>query len=287
MDRLPRAWHLGWDDYKLHPGHLASKNPGHRAYPHYREIELIERPPTLSELANAAPCWPRRAPRGPGRVGARARLEPSRRGRRRLGRRRSRGARARRPRARTGAAGAVALIDPPADRRTNCCRGFRTAADTVVALAPLSAFGGRWLPTSRRPDGRGRELPGPAEVPLALAAAADADPALADRLGFRTLDEREHWLALFAAGAFGTGPRRLWIGGVIEPLTVPAEVARPSTAAALARRLARGGEPAEHTLGDARARTARARQPPPPGPRGARLLTAARPRIDPRLRRRP
>ena len=51
-----RSYHLGWDDYKLHPGHLASKNPKvNKAYSHYREIELIDRPPTLSELANAAP----------------------------------------------------------------------------------------------------------------------------------------------------------------------------------------------------------------------------------------
>lgn len=52
----PRPYHLGWDDHKLYPGHLASKNPRvNKAYSHYREIELIDRPPTLTELANAAP----------------------------------------------------------------------------------------------------------------------------------------------------------------------------------------------------------------------------------------
>src|SRR3954470_20565606 len=37
-----RAFHLGWDDYKLHPGHLASK----RKYGgEYREVHLIPRAP--------------------------------------------------------------------------------------------------------------------------------------------------------------------------------------------------------------------------------------------------
>ena len=41
-----RAYHLGWDDYKLYPGHLASK----LIHGEYREVNLIERPPTLAEL---------------------------------------------------------------------------------------------------------------------------------------------------------------------------------------------------------------------------------------------
>ena len=46
-----RAVHLGWDDYKLHRGHLASK----LVHGAYREVNLIERAPTLSELAMAGP----------------------------------------------------------------------------------------------------------------------------------------------------------------------------------------------------------------------------------------
>src|SRR5258708_7844465 len=34
-----RAYHLGWDDYKLYPAHLASK----LEHGGYREVELIER----------------------------------------------------------------------------------------------------------------------------------------------------------------------------------------------------------------------------------------------------
>lgn len=58
-------------------------------------------------------------------------------------------------------------------------------------------------------------------MPLALAATGDADPALSEQLGYRTLEEREHWLALFAQAGFGTGPRRLWIWRRDEPLAVP------------------------------------------------------------------
>ena len=224
--RTLRAYHLGWDDYKLHPGHLASKSPDkHRAYPHYREIELIGRPPTLTELANAAPLlaetraagipdasileltWSRPAVAAAVReavaVEAPAGDLP----------------------VEAGAAGAVMLVDPPAgDAARALAEGFRIAADTVIALAPLTAFGGR-LADELAPAGwTGHEAPGPAEVPLALAAAADADPALADRLGYRTLEERDDWLKLFAAGAFGAGQRRLWIWRRLEPLPVPETV---------------------------------------------------------------
>ena len=48
-----RAYHLGWDDYRLYPSHLASK----LKYGEYREVNLIERPPTLARAG-------RRRPRG-------------------------------------------------------------------------------------------------------------------------------------------------------------------------------------------------------------------------------
>jgi hypothetical protein len=220
-----RAYHLGWDDYKLHPGHLASKSPKlNKAYPHYREIELIERPPTLTELANAGPvlaltrdagipdasvlelAWsaPAVAAAVTPAIGVEAPDSL--------------------PLA-EGSAGAVVLMDPPAETASEAlAEAFRISAHTVVALAPLSAFGGS-LPADLAPAGwTGDETAGPADVPLALAAAADADPALADRLGYRTLEEREHWLALFAAGAFGDGNRRLFVWRRDEPLEIPPAV---------------------------------------------------------------
>jgi hypothetical protein len=230
--RRLRAYHLGWDDYKLHPGHLASKSPQtNQAYPHYREIELIGRPPTLTELANAAPVvavtraagipdasilelsWsaPAVAAAVKGTVGVEAPAPgvlPLQ----------------------AGAAGAVVLVDPPVSEASEAlAEAFRVAADTVIALAPLTAFHGH-LAADLAPEGwTGREAPGPAEVPLALAAAADADPQLADRLGYRTLEERDHWIAVFAAGAFGAGNRRLWIWRRSEPLAVPPAVVHDPT----------------------------------------------------------
>lgn len=223
-----RAYHLGWDDYKLHPGHLASKSPKlNKAYPHYREIELIGRPPKLAELANAAPvlavtrrhgipdasvlelAW--NAPAVAASVKEAVAVEaPGELG--------------------ESEAGAVVLMDPPAERAgAMLAEAFRVAADTVVALAPLTAFGGR-LPADLAPAGwTGTEAPGPAEVPLALAHAADADPELADKLGYRTLEERDHWLAVFAAGAFGAGNRRLFIWRRSEPLSVPPAVSLDDT----------------------------------------------------------
>ena len=122
-----------------------------------------------------------------------------------------------------GAAGAVVLLDPPADTEA-LAEAFRIAAHSVVALAPLAAFGGR-LPADLAPAGwTGDEAAGPADVPLALAAAADADPELADKLGYKTLEEREHWLQLFAAGAFGDGNRRLFVWRRVEPLAIPPAV---------------------------------------------------------------
>jgi hypothetical protein len=223
-----RAYHLGWDDYKLHPGHLASKNPKvNRAYTHYKEIELIGRPPTLSELATAAPvlsatrqagipdasvlelAWqnPAVAAATKGPVALESPLVGD------LG-------------LASGAAGAVALVDPPkAHARELLAQAFRIAADTVVVSASLETFGGELAPDLAADGWTGRELPGPAEVPMALAKAADADPELQQHLGYKTLDERENWLSLFAQAGFGNGPGRVWIWRRDEPLSVPAEVA--------------------------------------------------------------
>ncbi|WP_028065252.1 glycosyltransferase [Solirubrobacter soli] len=222
-----RSYHLGWDDYKLHPGHLASKNPKvNRAYAHYKEIELIDRPPSLVELATAAPvlattreagipdasvlelAWggPAVAASVKGPVALDAPPASD------LG-------------LAAGAAGAVALVNPPEAQATSLlAEAFRIAADTVVVSAPLTTFGGALAPDLAPEGWTGRELPGPAVVPMALAKAADADPELEQHLGYKTLDERENWLALFAQAGFGNGPGRLWVWRRTEPLAVPAEV---------------------------------------------------------------
>ncbi len=214
-----RAYHLGWDDFKLYPSHLASK----LKHGEYREVNLIERAPTLPELALAGPViaetrragipeasvleltW--RAPAVAASLPAALAVAAPGPGPLPLD---------------AAAAGAVVLVDPPPEQALELVRdACRVAARMVVAVAPLEAFGSRTA-GELAPDGwSGREAPGPGDVPLALADIAAADRAIGEQLGVRTLDDREHWLALFAAGAFGEGRRRLWIWEPHEPGPVP------------------------------------------------------------------
>jgi glycosyl transferase family 2 len=218
-----RAVHLGWDDYKLHPAHLASK---HLSYGIYREVDLIGRTPTLSELALAAPAvavlrdegiadpsvleltWsaPAVAAAVPQAVCVEA-PDPDAL-----------------PFA-DGAAAAVVLTDPPAGTGVGAvAEAMRVATALVVAVAPLDAFDGQTA-ADLAPEGwTGAEAAGPGDIPLSLAAAADADEALAATLGPAALQDREQWLALFARGAFGSGRRRLFIWRREQPVEAPERV---------------------------------------------------------------
>jgi hypothetical protein len=215
-----RAFHLGWDDHRLHPGHLASK----LWYSDYREAQLIERAPTLPELALAGPLVARTralgvpdaavleltwsAPAVAASLPAATAVE--------------------RPDAAAplpfddAAAGAVVLVDPPAEAAADLVReATRVACAGVVVVAPLTAFDGRAAGELAPPGWVGREEPGPGDVPLALAAGL----AVEDELGVRTIEDRERWLELFAAAAFGPGQRRLWIFEPVAPRPVPDAVA--------------------------------------------------------------
>ncbi len=204
-----RAYHLGWDDYKLYPGHLASK----LVHGEYREVNLIERAPTLAELALAGPIvaetrrlgvpdaavleltWgePAIAASLPAAVAV---LRPERE----------------KLSFEDGAAGAVVLVDPPAERADDLLReAHRIATHAVIVVAPLESLRSRTARELAPAGWTGHEAHGPGDVPLALATAASADAAMQANLGPRTIDDRERWLALFAAGAFGVGRRRLWI----------------------------------------------------------------------------
>src|SRR3954469_11057947 len=214
-----RAFHLGWDDYKLHPGHLASKR---RFGGEYREVHLIPRAPSLGELALAGPivaetrgggiedasvlelAWTDTPAVGacvPGAVAVH-RLEG-------------------------GdlpfvddAAGAVVLLDPPREYAAELlAEACRVAAGKVIALAPLATFGGRPADELSPAGWRGREPAGPGGLPLQFAATADAA-----EFEKKTLDDRERWLDLFARGAFGPSDRRLWVWEPIEAGLLPAEV---------------------------------------------------------------
>jgi hypothetical protein len=220
-----RAHHLGWDDFTLYPSHLAGK----LIHGEYREVQLIERAPTLAELAVAGPvvevtralgvpdasvlelAWS--APSVAASVTAAfGLLDPD-------------------PAAAlpfdAGAAGAVAIVGPPegAPAAALVREACRVATHAVVAVAPLSAFDGATAAELAPAGWTGREADGPGDVTVALARWATEDPALAAQVGVGTLEHREQWLALFAAGAFGPGARRLWIWECDAPAaTAPAQV---------------------------------------------------------------
>ena len=214
-----RALHLGWDDYKLHPGHLARKR---RYGGEYREVDMIARAPSLGELAVAGPliaetrragiadaavlelAWtetPAVTASVPGTV---ALHRPSGNDL---------------PFA-DGAAGAVLLLDPPREQATQLLdEAFRIARGAVIALAPLKTFDGRTAGELSPPGWHGREQTGPADVPLRLAEAVDVTD-----LELTTLDDRERWLDLFSGATFGSSERRLWVWEPIKPGPLPDKV---------------------------------------------------------------
>jgi hypothetical protein len=222
-----RALHLGWDDFRLYPGHLLSKSGSDGIYPEsYGEVDLIERPPTLTELALAAPVLS--AIRGAGvedgsivelawegpvvgaSVPAAIALDAPEDDRLPLD---------------DGAAGAVVVKLPPAARAEALVReACRVAARVVVALAPLETFAARTAAELAPPGWRGREARAAGDLPLALAKAVSADPALKGRLDASAVQDRERWLELFAAADFGQGALRVWIWEREDPRRAPERV---------------------------------------------------------------
>jgi hypothetical protein len=111
-----------------------------------------------------------------------------------------------------GAAGAVVLKLPPADRaRALVAEACRVAARIVVALAPLDTFGAATAPELALPGWVGREARAVGDLALALASSLAGDEALSGQLDASTVEDRERWLAMFAEGAFGKSALRLWV----------------------------------------------------------------------------
>jgi hypothetical protein len=222
-----RGLHLGWDDFRLYPGHLLSKRLGGESYPEsYGEVNLIKRPPTLEELALAAPAvaelrsrgiadeallefaWggPVMGPSVPGSMS----VESPRGGRLPFD---------------DSAAAAVLLKTPPPDRAEELLReSCRVAARLVMALAPLETFEGHTAAELAPESWTGREAPAIADIPLALTRALAQDPSFATELEASTADDRERWLDFLANGTFGRGALRLWIWDCPDSAT-PARVA--------------------------------------------------------------
>jgi hypothetical protein len=223
-----RALHLGWDDFRLYPGHLLSKRvEGKGSYPEsYGEVNLIRRPPTVEELALAAPAiaQTRRlgipdeavlelAWDGPvvgAAVPASTSVEAPADGPLPFA---------------DSAAGAIVLKLPPAGRAERLLlEACRIATHQVVAVAPLETFLGRSAAELAPPGWTGCEAAATGDLPLALARAAQGDPELAKPLESSTADDRERWLELFAAGTFGDGALRLWIWERTAPTAMPERV---------------------------------------------------------------
>jgi Glycosyl transferase family 2 len=235
-----RAYHLGWDDHLVHPMHLASKNelpfPSELPfpYPHYREVELIARPPTLEELARAAPVVAELRRAG---VASEAVLELAW-GAPILGPALDPVKTLHPPPARLPldgrTAGAVVLVAPPADLAASAvAEAARVATSLVVAVASLSTFAGRAAADVAPPGWHGREAATVGRLPLELARRGDELPALAGHLRYTTLEHREDWLALFAAASIPPeGEERLFVftaeGATAPPerLTLPEELVR-------------------------------------------------------------
>jgi hypothetical protein len=197
-----RAVHLGWDDYRLHPRYLASKNALPSPFAFYPASELIGRPPTLAEIARSAPlvaelrraCVPYEAVLelawgdpilGPA-LDAVTTLHPPP------------------PRLplQDGEAGAAVLVLPPPENAQDALAdAARVATTLVVAVAPLRTFDGRAASELAPAGWSGREVAGIGTVPLELARQGDEIPMMKTQMRYTTLEEREQWLSLFAAAA--------------------------------------------------------------------------------------
>jgi hypothetical protein len=226
-----RALHLGWDDHSKHPAHLASKNELPSPYPHYKEVDLVARPPALAEIARAAPivaeirsagvaneavlelAWtdPVIAPASAGATTIPSPELPI-------------------PLA-DHAAGAVVIVEPPLElAELVLAETERLATSLIVVVAPLRTFGGRSARELAPSGWTGRERPGTGSIVLELASRGDELGMMQTHLRYTTLEHRDAWLAFFAAGSIPPETeRRLFVFTPVEPAEPPATVAGSGT----------------------------------------------------------
>src|SRR6185312_15107831 len=203
-----RGLHLGWEDFRLYPGHLLGKRDSHaRCYPEsYGEIDLVGRPATLEELAGAAPvlaetrrqgipdaavlelAWeePALAAAAPACVSIAA-----------AG-----------PASVDGRAAAVVLNRPPAGSAEPALRAaFRVATRLVIVVASLETFPGRTAIDLAPAGWDGREAPAVGDLQLALLRAAGARPDVERSL----TGHSDRWIEMLSRATFGESRLRLWI----------------------------------------------------------------------------
>lgn len=210
-----RCLHLGWDDHLKHPSHLVLKQEAlpHAGYPSYREVGLIGRPPSLVELAEAGPVVSVLREAG---IPEEAVLEVAW------------GAPVLGPvlervvtlcpapeRLPLDEVGAVILVDPPG--RGALQEAIRVSSRLVVAVAVPGSFGEATAGDLAPAGWSGFERPAARELVLELACAGDSLPRMRGHERFDTIERRERWLELFAAGAFGPTARRLFVFVADEP----------------------------------------------------------------------
>jgi Glycosyl transferase family 2 len=199
-----RAFHLGWEDYRRHPAHLASKNEILSPYPDYREVDLIARPPSLEEVAVAAPVAAALADAGvaPESVLELAWSTPA------LAATLEAVTAVHPPPAKLplpdGAAGAVVLTGPPASVAHHALgEAFRLARAAVVLVAPLQSFQGRPAVDLAPAGWLGTERPSTGALQRQLARCGDSLETMGTSARFTTLEHRDEWLAFFGGGSFG------------------------------------------------------------------------------------
>ncbi|HEV3229133.1 MAG TPA: glycosyltransferase [Solirubrobacteraceae bacterium] len=223
-----KALHLGWDDIDRYPEYLAAKTRERGAgLAHYGDPTTLlkRRPPRLAELALAAPilALTRAADIPDAAVLEVTWGEPL------LGATSSEVVTVRSPDIRLplddGAAAAVVLADPPPDLVLELIEeACRLATHLVIVSTDLKTVSGRAAGELARPGWRGDECRGAGTLALALADEGDRSPEMQERLGLSTIQEREGWLALFAAGAWGSSHARLFRFTAEVPRSAPSSV---------------------------------------------------------------
>jgi hypothetical protein len=221
-----RAVHLGWDDHRKHPAHLASKNELPSPYPQYKEVDLVARPPALVEIAHAAPilaeirdagvageavlelAWgePVIAPAIAGTTTLRSPQLPVPLGDR--------------------SAGATVVVEPPVELADRVlAEAERLSTSMVVVVAPLGTFGGQSAQELAPAGWSGRERSGAGSITLELARSGDELATMQTHLRYTTLEHQDAWFAFFAAGSIPPGTdRRLFVFTPADPAPAPPAV---------------------------------------------------------------
>jgi hypothetical protein len=200
------ATHLGDGDAERHPDYLARKQVASgwsTTYPRYPELADVPAPPTLEQVALAAPLLAALEAAGIDPADAAsespvALVDPQ------VGA--------------IGPARAILAIEPD---QAALERAFTLAGELVLVLAAIAP--------PPAPDGWQliREEPGPHPILLRLARLASR-PRWRARLLYSTVEHRANWIAVFRAGAFGDStPLRIYAYRAEHPRAVERSAQRP------------------------------------------------------------